>query len=85
MNDLGAYVRDAVETLRLPTDTRVLGIEVTQMTPDTIDMRVQFSTGASSWAAWPTGLSLTHEVHRALESDVRLLFAAELARRRLLQ
>lgn len=85
MNDLGAYVRDAVETLRLPTDTRVLGIEVTQMTPDTIDMRVEFSTGASSWASWPTGLSLTHEVHHALEVDVRLLFAAELARRRLLQ
>jgi len=85
IDDLQAYVRDAVASLRLPTDTRVLGIEVTQMTLDTIDMRVEFSTGASSWASWPTGLSLTHEVHHALEVDVRLLFAAELARRRLLQ
>ena len=85
MNDLGAYVRDAVETLRLPTDTRVLGIEVTQMTPGELDMHVEFSNGTRSWASWPTGLSLTHEVHRALECDVRLLFAAELARRRLLQ
>lgn len=84
-DDFGAYVADAVATLRLPPDTRVLGIEVTQMTPDTIDMRVEFSTGATSWATFPTGLELTHEVHCALEVHCRLLFDAELARRRLLQ
>ena len=85
MNDLGAYVRDAVESLRLPTDTRVLGIEVKQEAAGSLDMHVEFSTGATSWATFPTGLELTHEVHRALEVDVRLLFDAELARRRLLQ
>lgn len=85
MDDFGAYVRDAVAALRLPPETRVLGIEVAQMTPDTIDMHVSFSTGATSWATFPTGLELTHEVHRALEVDVRMLFDAELARRRLLQ
>ena len=85
MNDLGAYVRDAVTTLRLPTDTRVLGIEVTQMTPGELDMHVEFSNGTRSWASWPTGLVLTHQLHAALEVDVRMLFDAELTRRRLLQ
>lgn len=83
--DVGAYVADAVASLRLPTDTRVLGIELEQLTPDTIDMHVTFSTGATSWATFATGLELTHEVHRALEVDCRLLFIAELARRRMLQ
>jgi hypothetical protein len=82
VNDLSAYVRDAVEKLRLPTDTRVLGIEVTQEAAGSLDMGVEFSTGARSWASWPTGLELTHVVHCALELDVRLQFAAELARRR---
>lgn len=83
MNDLGDYVRDAVETLGLPSDTRVLGIEVAQPTTGELDLYVHFSTGQRSWASWPTGLVLTHEVHTALAVEVRLLFAAELARRRL--
>ena len=85
MGDLAAYVADACASLRLPTDTRVLGIEVKQEAAGSLDMHVEFSTGATSWATFPTGLELTHEVHRALEVDVRLLFDAELARRRLLQ
>lgn len=83
--DIGAYLRDAVDTLRLPTDARMLAVELEQLTPDTIDMHVTFSTGATSWATFATGLELTHEVHRALEVDCRLLFIAELARRRMLQ
>ena len=82
MNLLAAYVRDAVKSLRLPTDTRVLGIEMAQEAAGSFDMHVSFSTGATSWATFPTGLGLTYEVHRALESEARLLFAAELARSR---
>ncbi len=85
MDDFGAYVLDAVAALRLPTDARVVGIEVRQEAAGSLDMHVSFSTGATSWATFPTGLELTHEVHRALEVHCRLLFDAELARRRLLQ
>lgn len=85
MSDLGAYVRDAVETLRLPTDTRVIDIQVMETATGEIDMHVEFSNGTRSWASWPTGLELTLEVQQAIESHCRMLFHAELARRRLLQ
>lgn len=85
MDALDAYLRDAVDTLRLPTDARMLGIELSQLTPDTIDMHVTFDSGATSWGTFRTGLELTPEVARELEVNVRLLFIAELARRRMLQ
>jgi len=83
--DIGAYVADAVAALRLPTDTRVLGIDVTQEAAGSLDMHVTFDSGATSWGTFRTGLELTPEVARELEVNVRLLFIAELARRRLLQ
>lgn len=84
MDDFSAYVRDAVRALCLPTDAHVVGIEVTQEAAGSLDMHVSFSTGAISWATFPTSLELTHEVYLALDLECRMQFNAELQRLRAL-